>query len=81
MGQGTPASLASDGIGVYVERMTYLEQIGYTQQSLLEEFKASQADAKIESATFGSVFTPAVWRVTATVGSECCLRTTDYRRE
>jgi len=53
-GQGTPASLASDGIGVYVERMTFLEQIGYTQQSLLEELKALQADAKIESSTLAA---------------------------
>ncbi|HEV2686267.1 MAG TPA: hypothetical protein VGW79_06485, partial [Actinomycetota bacterium] len=53
-GQGTPASLATDGIGPYVQRMTYLEQIGYTQQSLLEELKALQADAKVESATLAA---------------------------
>jgi murein DD-endopeptidase MepM/ murein hydrolase activator NlpD len=53
-GQGTPASLATDGIGPYVERMTYLEQIGYTQQSLLEELKALQVDAKVESATLAA---------------------------
>ena len=53
-GQGTPASLASDGLGNYVQRMTYLEQIGYTQQSLLEELKALQADAKVTSATLQS---------------------------
>lgn len=50
-GQGAPATLANDGLGNYVQRMTYLEQIGYTQQSLLEELKALQAGAKIESAT------------------------------
>ena len=53
-GQGTPASLATDGIGNYVQRMTYLEQIGYTQEALLEELKALQADAKVESATLAS---------------------------
>ena len=53
-GQGTPESLATDGIGPYVQRMTYLEQIGYTQQSLLEELNALQVDAKVESATLSA---------------------------
>jgi murein DD-endopeptidase MepM/ murein hydrolase activator NlpD len=48
--QGSPDSLASDGLANYVQRMTYLEQIGYTQESLLEELHALQAGAKTESA-------------------------------
>jgi murein DD-endopeptidase MepM/ murein hydrolase activator NlpD len=53
-GEGTPATLATDGIGPYVQRMTYLEQIGYTQQSLLEELRALQLDAKTVSATLAA---------------------------
>jgi len=53
-GQGSPDSLASDGLATYVQRMTYLEQIGYTQEGLLEELRALQADAKTESATLAA---------------------------
>jgi murein DD-endopeptidase MepM/ murein hydrolase activator NlpD len=53
-GQGSPDSLAVDGLANYVQRMTYLEQIGYTQESLLEELHALQADAKTESATLAA---------------------------
>jgi len=53
-GQGSPDSLAADGLATYVQRMTYLEQIGFTQEGLLEEIRALQADAKTESATLSA---------------------------
>ena len=53
-GQGSPDSMAKDGLANYVQRMTYLEQIGYTQEGLLEELRALQADAKTESATLAA---------------------------
>ena len=52
--QGSPDSLAADGLATYVQRMTYLEQIGFTQEGLLEELRALQADAKTESATLAA---------------------------
>ena len=52
--QGSTDSMAADGLANYVQRMTYLEQIGFTQQGLLEELRALQADAKTESATLAA---------------------------
>jgi len=49
-GQASPVSMAKDGLTIYVQRMTYLEQIGYTQQALLEELRSLQVNAKSESA-------------------------------
>jgi murein DD-endopeptidase MepM/ murein hydrolase activator NlpD len=43
-------SLVSDGLDNYVQKMTYLEQLGYSQEALLEELRALQASAKTESA-------------------------------
>lgn len=53
-GQRSPEDMASDGLANYVQRMTYLEQIGFTQEGLLEELRALQADAKTESAALAA---------------------------
>ncbi|MGZ4142978.1 MAG: murein hydrolase activator EnvC family protein [Actinomycetota bacterium] len=48
-GQSSADSMTYDGLTEYVQRMTYLEQIGFNQQRLIEELHALQANAKMES--------------------------------
>lgn len=49
-GQTGAGSVTTNGLADYVQRMTYLEQIGFNQQRLLEELHALQQNAKMESA-------------------------------
>jgi murein DD-endopeptidase MepM/ murein hydrolase activator NlpD len=51
---GGPEEMSNGGLTSYVQRMTYLEQIGFSQESLMEELHALQADAKTESAILNS---------------------------
>jgi len=49
-GDGGLSQMSADGVDVYVQRMTYLEQLGTNEQAVLEELRALQASAKTESA-------------------------------